>query len=1114
MSTESTVLLLEAESLPGSLEEQLAKRNVFVEHASHAEVGQVLPVVVPDLLVQSGEGDLSATLAALSKEDSPPPLVVIADRNTIRSLRESQPKGINALIPQDLPIAAVAHRLATMARRSAEGAPIDSPSKARPIKGTAKASPTAASKPVSGSAARAPGPAATPQAKRGSLAPGPLAPRQQVKIVDPEEGLPEERGQAERPQAAPALEEVEQRAAEEARAKRKAEAEAKSHRAAAKRRAEIERRAEERTKLLEEKKREQEKRLEERRQAQERKRQERLEALARKAEERAAARARASLRPTQADSTPSEVRALDELFPTSDTPEPKTKRISQPPVDLADSEAAAEELEQTTQAVNISAFASDLDREAKRASERATAPLTKPAITSAQPTRKPAQKATSDDFDSVEKTEDLSVILPLPVDMRVDLSPQNDLKPVRLALLDIDLTRADSIAAELREKGMKIHPVTPDPARTRWPMLRRFSPQGLIVDEKSMARGAAEWVETFRGDPFLRHVPVVLVRFSRLFDESTGKVTLEPLLHMIEHIGREEFALLEKLGPGRRVDLWLSQVTPFRLVEMLTQEDRNTRLDCKSQTERMVWHLGPGYAGKGKLADLKTDAPKSRLSPEEALSWLLGHEDCQVAVHEHAEPLAHASESKDAEELLREMTEALAAPERHESVRPGALSEGQRAPSFPGGLHSSLTAPDAPNIEAPSRNVGMSGPVGPPGVAPPPPLRRQTPEEPPIELPLSRKPLLPSGFSTRIRTAVDQVTNAAHSAYGTYERWLTPKLAPLETKIPASILRHTPWASVVMVVFIVTLFVGFLGGEDAPTRSVNVPNEASENAPETQPGPPPEPKPEASDPEVGSKKPHEEEPKDTENIWKVRETNELPSCEKRLGPATPKGTDPVRATSYWKNARRSLMVGNTEEAIESMCLAGLLDPAGPASEGLAEYYLGQRSLTQAERWIRESLKADPERRKSQELLSDIENQKGNVDEARMIILKTMRVSADETKKMEITARKLRQDARLARKGGDLPRAERELRRAALLAPKDAEIAAELGDILLRRQAPDGAARWAAHALELDPNYSEAMILSGRIAEVLGKKDKARSFYEMVPTGDPLHDEAQRRRARL
>lgn len=641
-------------------------------------------------------------------------------------------------------------------------------------------------------------------------------------------------------------------------------------------------------------------------------------------------------------------------------------------------------------------------------------------------------------------------------------------------------------------------------------MLRRFAPQGLIVDEKSMPRGAAEWVETFRGDPFLRHVPVVLVRFSRLFDEASGNVTIDHLLPMIEHIGREEFALLSKLGPGHRVDLWLSQVAPYRLVEMLTKEDRNTRLDCKSDTERMVWHLGPGYAGRGKLADLKTDAPKKRLSPPEALTWLLSHEDCQIAVFEHSEPLAHASESVDAEGLLREMTEALGAPERHESVRPGALSQAQRPPSVPG-LSPPPEAPtlSASNLKAAPSDASENESNSALRQAPPAPLRR--PEvDPPADPSGGRKAFFSVERKEAFLAKLDSAVAAMKRGYTAYERAARSRLRPLEAKVPEPVLRHAPWAVPVLLVLLLLLIVLLTGADAAPPQVAG----------EAKPGSGPQAnattkvEKEKTEPEVPGEKANDDLAAESGSLWIVDSGNTFPSCEERLGAGAPKGLDTARSAGYWKNARRLLMVGNSEEAIESMCLAGLFDPAGPASEGLAEYYLGQRALAQAERWVKESLKADPERRKSKELLCDIENQKGNIDEARKLLLATMNLSGAETKKMEMTARKLRQDARLARKGGDLPRAERELRRAAILAPADAEIAIELGDTLLRREASVAAGKWAAHALKLDPNNSSAMLLAARVAETMGKKDKAREFYEMVPLGDPHHDEAQRRRGRL
>src|SRR5690606_41714320 len=52
-----------------------------------------------------------------------------------------------------------------------------------------------------------------------------------------------------------------------------------------------------------------------------------------------------------------------------------------------------------------------------------------------------------------------------------------------------------------------------------------------------------------------------------------------------------------------------------------------------------------------------------------------------------------------------------------------------------------------------------------------------------------------------------------------------------------------------------------------------------------------------------------------------------------------------------------------------------LDPAGPASEGLAQLYLAGRSLDNAHHWAQVSLRYNPDRRTTKELLGDIASQR-------------------------------------------------------------------------------------------------------------------------------------------
>ncbi len=1036
MPTETTVILLAAETLPQSLEKQLARRDVFVETATCADLARTVPVVVPELVVQSSRTELTVVLASLRSMAQAPPLVIIAERKDIGALRQKNHPEVQALIPADLPVAAIAHRISIMALRGAEGRPINKATVPPPSSGQdASANPHQQTPPphTATSAAITPRPSFRIAADPSVL----------ERSVEAKRKLEERRCLAE---------------------KHRVERENAAKVRVAKARA------------LREEKRQQ---LATDKANRESKRPAMMESVG-------------SVRPSPKPIMGAQARAEQE---ETDPSVEETLKITR-------GEPAAQELPNKTLSLGEITLRVQLPSDDGAKSKELNSSKPGKGVETQTPKEDILDNfPSSPQFDSVPQeaplpNEEHSVVAALPVHMRELLSnPAPDFPPLRLALLDTDLTRADAVTAALRNAGVKIHPVTPDTMQTRWPLLRRFAPQGLIVDEKSMARGASEWVETFRGDLFLRHVPVILVRFSKLYREQDAQVNLAPLFHLIEPLANEEDALLKKLRPGKEVQLALDQIPPLRLVQLLTSEDRNTRLDCTSNAERLVWHLGPGYAGGAKSLLVGSEKVLAKLSPHEALSWLLQREDCTVKVQEHDEPLAHASQSEDALRLLHEMTEAFAPPKRHESVRPSS-----------GVYRGAPTSSQAPSLYP--RVSEAPAPVGYDDDA------------------LVKKVSVQQIWQERGKQVVvfckKNAVRSRRLAQGTWARYqssIASTVAPLKSHAPSAVVEIL--SGVLPIIIVVSLGSWALGGKADQLHAPTL--ETRGAAPEKTVSPAAEtpskqagantaslPNGEQEAPEDKMKPPA----KNQVTLWRVTRDSHLKSCEKMLGEAAPKSGSPARAAGYWKSARLLLMKGKSSEAMEMMCLAGLYDPAGPAAEGLAEYYLGERSLKEAERWIKTSLKADSTRRKSQELYGDIESQKGNHTEALRIWLKTMHLDESDQRRRRITARRLSKEARLARKGGDLPRAERKQRRAVALTPKNAVAAADLADILLKRDVPQAAALWAEQALNIDPNYSGAMILAGRIAESLGKRDEARKFYERVPSGDHLHTQAQSRRSRL
>lgn len=960
MPEETTVLLVDAHHFHASLEAQLSSRQVYVEHATSSDAVQIASVLVPDLVVVSGKSEADALARNLSQVKPALPTVVVADRAQVKKLKTLD-LPLAALIPHDLPTAAIAHRVATLARKGAQGALIIKPSSRLFTPELKSASePNAPAKITSEVAKARSGPSHAQTSHAQTVA-------SQLKSMPPTTLS----AKAARSVPAPSL---------------------PAH----------------------------------------------------------------TNKPMSVGSTPTPSRA-------------QVKAPSTPP-------AAAPATGQTTPGIAPEHQPSPLNRprvKVKREITRADSPASLRAQSQIPPpfpaaprealgfpvahNTGPAAPPQSKPSSTTKLEDELSVVAQFPIDLRLSLSSAKKPSHLRLTLLDTDLTRADLLTTALRRKDLEIFPVTPEVEQTRWPLLRRFAPQALIADEKAMSRGSADWVETFRGDPFLRHVPLIVIRYSRLFHELDQRIDLEPLLTLIEHLGKDESALLEKLAPGRQVDLKLAQLGPVRLLQLLTEQDRNTRIDCRSESERMVWPLGPGYAGKAKLLQNNSEKVLAKLSPQEAFAWLLLHENLDVAVHEHSEPLAHASESEDSVQLLRNVTDALGIPTRHESVPPAAATHAQ--------------SPQA--------------------------LRTSSPEVP-ATLNALAVPALPDANETQ--TIWPRLKQQVLIYYQKYEA----KLAPTSLKLPERMRVFFAPSVLVIASLLVICPIAWALSHSEKSNDPLAPDDASEQTPVAA-------NLTAETPAIPAKKKSRESEANKADsagdLWAVAPDSEQPNCEEVVGNKKPLSPSPTNAQSYLRQARKLLMAGKTEDAAELMCLSALSDETGLAAEALAEYYLGRRSLMEAQRWIETSLKADPDRRKSQELLADIESQKGNWEESRRILLKTMRLTGNETATLNAIGRKLVADAGQATKGGDLARAERELRRAAVLVPESGGIALELANILAERKMPKAALLWSERAYVLDPTLSAALVVSGRIAAELGDIDTARTYFQRVPAGDPYYRQA-------
>ncbi|HSC89474.1 MAG TPA: hypothetical protein VLC09_19465, partial [Polyangiaceae bacterium] len=223
--------------------------------------------------------------------------------------------------------------------------------------------------------------------------------------------------------------------------------------------------------------------------------------------------------------------------------------------------------------------------------------------------------------------------------------------------------------------------------------------------------------------------------------------------------------------------------------------------------------------------------------------------------------------------------------------------------------------------------------------------------------------------------------------------------------------------------------------------------------------------------------------------------------------------DPAGGAAF-NRARKALMAGDVTAAEADLCRSVLAAPTGPAAEALAEFYLGRRAVNLAKLSLEPALAADPERRKARELMADVRGYEGDADAARALLLATLGLSADDKRVIAAVARKIAGEAEQAARGGDLPRAERLLRRSLLLTPEDAASSLALASVYSRSGLPSAAQAWAERVLELSADHGGALLILGDLARVRGDTDEARKRYAQVKTGDPAHARAVEQLQRL
>lgn len=296
-----------------------------------------------------------------------------------------------------------------------------------------------------------------------------------------------------------------------------------------------------------------------------------------------------------------------------------------------------------------------------------------------------------------------------------------------------------------------------------------------------------------------------------------------------------------------------------------------------------------------------------------------------------------------------------------------------------------------------------------------------------------------------------------------------------------------PRALIAAGVFLLVGVGGMLasGGDDGGEKGAETPSEhESEASVATAAKPTKSDEPAAQQAEEKADAPPPEQSPEPETVsgeaayYLVENQVQLDSCEKALGKTAADFSTAKKwqASQSWKMARKSLMAGSEDKALQHMCEATFIDPAGPATVGLAKYYLGRRSLDQAHTWAQKAVEVAAganSKRIAQQVLGDVFSQMGKPEEARKVWLESFNLTEDQTERLGPVVRNFINAAVKARKGGDPALAEQLLRRATTFEPDNVNASALLAATLLDNGEKKLAKLWAERALKKKPGLDMA-----------------------------------------
>jgi len=151
-------------------------------------------------------------------------------------------------------------------------------------------------------------------------------------------------------------------------------------------------------------------------------------------------------------------------------------------------------------------------------------------------------------------------------------------KGVRVALADDDIGRADSIAQELRSRGVSVVVTDLAPTDLRFAKLRQVDPQILLIGEAQVKGQGYELLRRMRRDTRLRWASLLVVRWDEIWSDALSVPALDRLETALFALSEADRTLQAWAETGDSFDARLEITGPARCLRALTTSPRPLRV--------------------------------------------------------------------------------------------------------------------------------------------------------------------------------------------------------------------------------------------------------------------------------------------------------------------------------------------------------------------------------------------------------------------------------------------------------------------------------------------------------------------------------------------------------